>query len=340
MARHHPMHPQTAEGVTVEATATGKVNWVQLAYERYTLSTAPDGSRLQTLAEAETIAETCDPPSTVSTLTCSHTFTSFPDNSLIRFKATAKAEGSGSATETYDFAAGAYPWPDDPIPIRVKGATGDHLDVVFVPDTDITLAAFRGQLENVVQLYFNYDDLRTWRGLHNYYYSGQQGHYAELCSFTNPPNMANLTAVGDVVAILHQANLRDCRSGTVMSSEVNNEKSLIHESGHALFDLTDEYCCDSSYSQSACVPNVWSSLAACQADAPGISGLSAASCTQICSAPGTCISFWRADPTGATGCMMGPSQHQAGSTFGPACRRRISWRYGKCLNGTCMSGCP
>jgi len=259
----------------------------------------------------------------------------FAANSLINFEARAWDDQNRISTEKYTFAAGTYPWPNEAIPIRVKGGTLDKLDVVFVPDTDITLASFRSQLDDVVEdLYFKYGIIKTWRGNYNFYYSGTQGHYAELCNFTNPSNMAQLTVVADTVAILHQADLRDCRSGNVMSSEINYDKTMVHESGHALFNLKDEYCCDSSYDQQPCEPNLYSSLANCQGDAGGV-GYPSSNCTQLAKA-GATVNFWRIDPTASPGCMMGPSQHTASSDFAKACVRRMTWRYGRCGSGECM----
>jgi len=105
--------------------------------------------------------------------------------------------------------------------------------------------------------------------------------------------MANLSAVGDTIAFLHQTDLRDYRSGNRMSSEIDYDKTLIHESGHALFNLMDEYCCDSSYSQQDCVPNIWSSLAACQADAPNLGYTAAAygRCQYVCRIKASCCPF-------------------------------------------------
>ena len=54
------------------------------------------------------------------------------------------------------------------------------------------------------------------------------------------------------------------------------------------------------------------------------------------------LSFWRIDPSGANGCMMGPHQHSSDSDFNQACRRRINHRYGQCGAGDCFSSpeCP
>jgi len=348
LATHSPMHPDTNAAVTLRARSTGTVDRITLSYEVYTLSTGGGGVHVQTLTTPLAAVKTCDPAGNVANLDCSHTIAGgFPANRLIRFVAQAWDGNGKSRTESYSFAAGAYPWPNDAIPIRVSGDTVNHMDLVFIPDTDISVANFRNGLAGVIEnRYFGYDtylgnDTIMWRTLYNFYYSGVQGNYEELCSFTAPANLATLQAVGDSIAILHSTNLRDCKSGGMFSSEIDYDKTLVHETGHALFNLKDEYCCDSSYSQQACVPNLYASLAACQADAPNLS-LPASACTQL-SKGGTTINFWRIDSAAtADGCIMGPAQHEAGSDHREADRRRILWRWGKCLGGQCFTTpeCP
>lgn len=341
LATHSPAHPQNDQAVTFEGATTGTTDKIELAYERYSL-TVSNGDVTQMLADARTVVKTCDPAGNVDGLTCTHTMpAAFAAASLIRFTATSYDAEGDTSSETYDFASGDYPLADDPIPIRVKGDPVDHLDVVFIPDTDITLASFRDQLDEVIEdLYFKYDEFKVWRGNLNFYYSGRQGNYEEMCSFTDPPNMAELTAVGDSIAILHQSDLRDCKSGDRFSSEINYDKTLVHETGHALFGLKDEYCCDSSYSQQACEPNLYSSLANCQNDAGGV-GYPQGDCTKL-TKNGNSVNFWRIDPADATGCMMGDAQHNSGSDFAKACARRIAWRYGRCGSGDCFPSpeCP
>ncbi len=342
VATHAPMHPGDSEAVTFAAKASGTVDRIVLAYERHALSTAPGGSHEQTLVEALTMLVECDPEGTVASLPCEMTLgPGFPANSLITFHATAYDSEGRTASESYSFAAGEYPWPSDPIPIRVNGDPREHLDIVFIPDTDISIATFRESLVDVLEtLYFKYDVIQSYRTLYNFYYSEVAGDYEETCNFTDPANMANLTVVADTVAILHESDLRDCRSGSRMSSEIDYDKTLIHESGHALFDLRDEYCCDSSYSQQACVPNLWNSLAACEADSAEL-GYAASDCAQLTKGNDS-VNYWRIDPTGSAGCMMGTSMHNAGSDFGQACLRRIRFRYERCLAGDCYPwpDCP
>lgn len=346
LATHSPAHADTNAAVTLKGHSTGSVDKITLSYEVYTLSTGPGGVHVQTLTTPMTDVKTCDPSGNVSTLDCTHTVSGgFPANTLIKFKATAKGGNGHSIAESYFFAAGTYPWANDPIPVRVTGDPASRMDIVFIPDTDISLANFRNGLAGVIEnLYFKYATYRgsdsglMWRGIYNFYYSGVQGNYEELCSFTAPSNLSTLQATGDAIAILHQTSLRDCKSGGMFSSEIDYDKTLIHETGHALFDLRDEYCCDSSYSQQSCYPNLYASLAACQADAPSL-GLQASDCVQLTSATQT-LNFWRVDPTSAPGCMMGPSQHTSTSDHGPADRRRIDWRRIGCLTGNCFPSCP
>lgn len=336
---HSPLHPSNTETVTFRGEAAGDVDRVVLAYDLYSLS-GPETAKVQTLVESDVEVETCDPADVVDTLTCEHTMSSaFPTNSLIVFKATAFNSDGDSAEESYSFAAGDYPWPNDPIPVRAKGGFNAKFDIVFIPDTDMTVAGFRDNLDEVVEtLYFKYDLIKENRALFNFYYSGVQGNYEETCNFANPSNMASLTAVADTVAFLHQTNLRDCRSGIRMSSEINYDKTLIHETGHALFGLQDEYCCDSSYTQHPQVPNIWSALAGCQSEASDV-GHPASNCTQISKGTNS-INFWYIDPTGPNGSIMGSSQHNAGSDFGKAGQRRINWRYQQCFAGNCFQITP
>lgn len=330
-ASHEPAHPTNQQTVTFVAVSPGAQR-ITLGFELFRLSQNPNGSRQQTQVSAFREVATCQAPSNGE---CRHPMASaFPAASLVRFRATAVNAQGLSETETYDFAAGAYPWPEDPIPVRVKGRPIDRFDVVFIPDRDISVESFRSQLTSVVRdRYFKYPIIETGRGFYNFYYSGQQGDYENGCAFTNPSNMANLTAVADAVVFLHIADLRDCKFGRRVSSEINNDKSMIHETGHILFGLQDEYCCDSSYSPQACVPNLWSSEQRCKTAAPTI-GQPANSCVQLAEG-GAKLALWRIGSDGDAGCIMGPSQHRPGSNFGRACMRRINRKYSRCQAGDC-----
>lgn len=339
VGKHSPMHPTNTQFVTFKGIASGGVDKVRLSYRRATLSTSADGSHVQKPAENDTELVVCDPQGTQPSIPCPFTMKkAFPAESLVTF--TVKAwDGNGNVEEEeYSFATGDYPWPTDPIPIRVKNVTARALDVVFIPDKDITVANLRARLHEVVDLYFLYPEITESRRFHNFYYSSIQGDYEERCNFTNPSNMAKLMLVADTVAFLHVTELRDCKVGNRFSSEISYGKSLIHESGHSFYGLEDEYCCGSSYAQQPCTPNLYASLAACETDAP-LLGYPTSNCAQLTKGNQK-VQFWRIDPNGAGGCLMGEAQHTPGSAFQKACARRIRWRYGKCAGGDCMPANP
>jgi hypothetical protein len=339
-AMHTPVHPKNNEVVTFRADTTGATDKIELSYTRSVISVS-GGQITVTPVEVNVPIDSCKQPGFA--LTCTHTMsTPFAPNSLVIFKAVAW-DGPYTATEEYMFATGDYPLPDQPIPIRFKGDTHKHLDVVFVPDTDITLDSFRGKLTAVVESFYKYTAIEMWRDDYNFYYSPQAGHYDVKCKFTYPPNIMTLLAGADAVIILHQAQaLRDCRHGKVISSAINEDKTIMHESGHALFGLEDEYCCDSMYLPQTCEPNIWASLAACQAAASRVGyPPSVAQCAQIRSGNKT-VNFWHIDPAGSNGCLMGDAIDEPGSDFGKACLGRIMKRHRDCVDGNCfpMPDCP
>ena len=337
IARHRPMHPV---GVPVTFEATAVADRIILSYQRSTLSTAPDGTHVQSTVESAIIT-TCDSQRPGTSVTCAFTMPApFPAGSLITFSAIASNKDNSGSVETYSFAAGEFPWPNDPIPIRLKGDTKSKLDTVFIPAGAIEVSEFADQLDEVLELYFKYDPIRQWRGMHNFWYSGQKGDYKEFCKFTDPPNMAELRVVADAIAYLHKEVLRDCSNIPRMSSEIDDEKSIVHENSHTLYGLQDEYCCNTKYKPQECAPNIYGSLADCEADAENL-GYPKSNCIRL-EYETTIKDVWRIDPSTEPACIMGPNQNKKSSLFRSACLRRLRWRYQKCRNGECFpsSACP
>jgi len=340
MAIHQPMHPADGEAVTFTATAVAKK--LTLRYERSALTLNPDGTMKQSVVEPVTTMETCQASGT-GPLTCKHRLAAgYPAGSLIRFDAVAEGSGGATGSESYFFAAGTYPDKNGPVPIRLKTSSKAGLDLIFIGTPDLSMADLRASLQDIVYtIYFGSPEIEKARAVYNYYYSSNRGNFTEDdCIFAPPSNMAVLEATGDAVIFLHRATLRDCREGKRIASEVNNAKSLVHESGHVLFDLQDEYCCNSSYKAQQCVPNLWSSLQQCEDAAAGL-GYQKSFCQQLKKDQAS-RQFWRIDPAGDTGCIMGDGQRNPGSVFRTACQKRIAWRHQKCLGGQCFTSpvCP
>jgi hypothetical protein len=83
---------------------------------------------------------------------------------------------------------------------------------------------------------------------------------------------SDICPMGNDVAILHRTYCRDYRLGSGFSGWTGDPGVLLHESGHALFGLADEYddsksnpSCGTSYSVSSPYPNIYKSQASCAA---------------------------------------------------------------------------
>jgi hypothetical protein len=120
----------------------------------------------------------------------------------------------------------------------------------------------------------------------------------------------------------------------VFCSEPTSYRTFVHESGHALFGLRDEYCCDSRYFQNDPNPNIWSSEDACRDDAAD-EGWDPDDCREFCpSGSGNCGSgFWKIDPdhcvmrcSQACGdnCCLSCGGADAMCQYEPACARRVN----------------
>lgn len=140
-------------------------------------------------------------------------------------------------------------------------------NIVFVPDEsygDMNVAANRetfvndmaGVIENGYwqnQAYFN--------GLFkfNYYYMTVSGSVVERTPDTEgnfrcptvtwPDEVDTDAAYADQLVLIHTQTLRDCASGARMTAEPTSFREIVHQTGHSLFGLPDEYCCDGFYAE-------------------------------------------------------------------------------------------
>jgi hypothetical protein len=349
LARHWPMHPANSEMVTFLGEAAGNIAKVRLSYRRSIITKAGE-SKVYTPNEDDTELKVClaNPPQAV--VRCLFTMPrAFPAASWVTFTVKSWDANGKMEMEEYAFAAGEFPFPRQAIPIRVSTVNARAFSVVFIPTNDLSAPELRAKLRDVVDLYFRFPDISDHRRFHNFYYSAEPGIYSRVadaggkfhCVFTGPDNMSLLIkSGGNAFAYLHKASERDCKRGNRFSSEVDDARPLLHESGHAFFGLVDEYCCDSPAKQQRCVPNLYDSLAACQRDAPNV-GFPPTNCIQV-AANGQTTNHWRIDPAGTGGCIMGDAELTLTPIFEKACVRRILKRYEDCAAGNCFpkKDCP
>jgi hypothetical protein len=204
-------------------------------------------------------------------------------------------------------------------PLRIAGSDADKIDVVFVPDADYggDMTQFtRNVQDTIVNAYYRNDAIEQNRSKFNFYYlddpADASGYPA--CGFTPPlgscEDFQDATPFADSIAIVHKTEFRDWSDTKcerrVFLSEPTSYRTFVHESGHSVFGLKDEYCCDSHYAQQEVLPNIWSSRENCRTDATAM-GWDPDDCTNFCPAGSdNCGSgFWSIDPDD---CIMGCSQ--------------------------------
>jgi len=163
-------------------------------------------------------------------------------------------------------------------PYMINGNNDDKIDIVFVPDITYknNLNLFIQHMGKIINnSYMNSIAIRNNINKFNFYYYtenfSQTNWTACNESFSNfnckhkiPKSVKKECSFYDSIAIIHTGKQRDFASGIIFSSTYNMSGTFVHESGHAIFGLSDEYCCDSNYYESEPFPNIWGSNKSCR----------------------------------------------------------------------------
>jgi parallel beta-helix repeat protein len=168
------------------------------------------------------------------------------------------------------------------VPIIKNGKTSDKIDIVFVPDNDYggnTAQFITDVAALIANGYFGATEINNNRCRFNFYYYTQAGDYQAVCQkWDLPQNYSTDCSFADSAAIVFTGGGRAC-SGSVFSTPPGNPRIVVHETGHKIFGMADEYCCDGGYFQpSSSQPNIFHSQANCQSLSEN-----PASCTNFCS---------------------------------------------------------
>jgi len=228
-------------------------------------------------------------------------------------------------------------------PFRIRDTPENKIDVIFVPNRTYNgnRALFLADVRTVITTaYLRSDAIRANVAKFNFYTYADEASvytYGSSPSFTAPAGGCTVfddaTTFADSISVMHPNDLRDWSgsgcSRRVFTSEPVSYRTFVHESGHSVFGLKDEYCCDSHYSTNPPDPNIFSSKSSCE-DYADDHGTPRADCVNFCPAySGNCGStgFWKIDPNVD---VMRCSQacNDCGATgmcqFGDACLRRVN----------------
>ncbi|MBN2518581.1 MAG: right-handed parallel beta-helix repeat-containing protein [Candidatus Altiarchaeota archaeon] len=109
--------------------------------------------------------------------------------------------------------------------------------------------------------------------------------FACWCFALEPDHFWDHASFADSVGVITKREIRGCAGFGPTSHYTaaycgNDGNVILHETGHSLFALTDEYCGDTSYSRTGTKPNVWNSLGDCQSVAAS-EGWTDGNCVQI-----------------------------------------------------------
>lgn len=274
---HEPIYPAANNGITytLDAESDEGIKEVQL-YE--TVSTINAAGSVTT--GTEVLLQTWSFPAEPASVSVSYTKAGgYPANRLVNYRyriQTGKWFGFWTVTQIRNvtFAIRPYPVTNQPAPVYVQGDVDDVFDVVFIPDTDITdMDTFRGHCRSMItDAVFAEPSIRPWNTQFNFYINplaGTATDYDRISidgSHQTPSNWGNLS-FAEAKVLMHRNNLRDYATGGLFSTEQQNRGTMMHEGGHAMFGLADEYASGSHW-QAAEYPNNWSTLADAQADAP------------------------------------------------------------------------
>ena len=202
-------------------------------------------------------------------------------------------------------------------PIRVRGQWDKgQIDVIFVPEKSYSANLAQFEVDAIAAIREGYFQIDKWavdpipanyKDRFNFYlYSG--GNYAakgaECCEFYLPMEFIGAFFV-DSIGVLRLGDKCGCANSLgppgAWTSDGASINTIIHESAHGIFGLSDEYCGDTDYGIWPPI-NVWGSKASCQADATAHKW-KLGNCRQIqsfwpngtlrCSTP-----LWRYDPDG------------------------------------------
>lgn len=168
-----------------------------------------------------------------------------------------------------------------PVPTRGIGSDTDRFDFIFVPDEDYGtpadidtwLPSFISDIQDQIDL--RLDAAAPVNGnldSFNFYYTRVQGD-SVYPNHNLPADITRVAPWADAYVILHTTTFGDWTlwgPPIVFGAEGAIGRSFIHEAGHGIFGLADEYddapTCRTARFEPSPNPNVWDDEADCRAD--------------------------------------------------------------------------
>ncbi len=224
------------------------------------------------------------------------------------------------------FAAGDWPWSNYAIPIYGHGKPENRIDICFVPDEDYNQdwSSFIADMEELVYDGFFLNEMFkdyhvNWR----FYYTRNEGNAEDYPSEPDLPFKESIVTDINVFAILHSTDFRDARWGDVFTTEPDNIGTALHETGHAVFDLADEYSGDGGYWELTEYSNLYETSQGCQLHNQNQNWSENDYCTEVTA---SYRKWYRPEPD-VLRCIMRDVGINEMRQFARTCQLRIFWYY-------------
>ncbi|MEY3982589.1 MAG: hypothetical protein RL160_146 [Bacteroidota bacterium] len=278
-AIHTPISPGSSERVTYRLNKlTGSVDQVKL----FTRVSTIDSSGNVTSMGRETLANTWNSPSFPIEL--QSPVGGYGANRLVQYRFEVKGNDK-TYNHRVTFATTPYPVANAAIPVYVVGDQNKVFNIVFIPDTSMTSRPdlFKSTVASQIDSTFHQEDwIRRLRNSYNFFINPVSAIARDFNTgmrHVPPSNDANLSfAQGR--CILHFHDIRDQSGAGYFSAEYYVRGTMLHESGHALYRLSDEYDNSTTLRQTDPNPNIWDEEADAEAAAPSY-GKSSADVRQL-----------------------------------------------------------
>ncbi|MEM4203660.1 MAG: carboxypeptidase regulatory-like domain-containing protein [Candidatus Methanomethylicaceae archaeon] len=222
-----------------------------------------------------------------------------------------------------------------PLSNRIQGNPENRLDVIFVPDEDYGSSQ---SIETWLPTFLNHINAQIDQRLggkppvtgrldwFNFYYTREQGDAEPTYQIhIFPPGLLRDCSFADAIVVLHNEEFGDWTimggRTSLYSSEGPIGRSFIHESGHGLFGLADEYDGNTRYFQPNPHPNIWDTEQACR-DYAANAGWNPDDCVKFTDRQGD---WWK---LGTTRYIMYDGSY-FDNGWGPPASRRIEWVLGQ-----------
>jgi len=274
-AIHAPISPGSAERVTYTLNRLdGNVEEVKL----FTTVSTIDNTGNVTVAGAETEQQTWAAPA--FPLSFQGPAGGYGANKLVQYRFQVRGNGK-TYNHRVTFATTPYPVVDAAIPAYVVGNQDRVLNVVFIPDTSMVsrMGMFKDAVGDQIDNTFHREDwVRRFRNSYNFFINPRTA-IARDFDTGQPhqlPSNSNMLTFAQGRVILHFHNIRDQAGSGYFSSELDVRGTMLHESGHSLYRLADEYDGSTTHRQTDPLPNNWDNKADAEAAAPSYAGKTAA----------------------------------------------------------------